>query len=66
MWREPRAGIYDQPARTALTRLADAIWQFSSGMRREALVNVRFGTHCGLKSDIAPSPKSADFVAKVC
>jgi hypothetical protein len=25
----------------------------------------RFGAHYGLKSDIAPCPKSADFVAKV-
>jgi hypothetical protein len=27
--------------------------------------NVRFGEHCGLKSNITPSPKSADSVAKV-
>jgi hypothetical protein len=31
----------------------------------EALPNVRFGAHSGLKSDIAPSPRSADSVAKV-
>ncbi len=33
------------------------------GERR--LVNVRFGAQYGLKSDIAPSPRSADFVAKL-
>ena len=28
---------------------------------RQRLVNVRFGAHYGLKSDIAPSPRSAIF-----
>jgi hypothetical protein len=32
---------------------------------RQALANVRFGARCGLKSDFAEGPKSADFVAKV-
>jgi hypothetical protein len=27
--------------------------------------DVRFGGLCGLRSDIAPSPRSADFVAEV-
>src|SRR3984893_18218776 len=31
----------------------------------EALANVCFGPHSGLKSDIAPGPKSADSVAKL-
>jgi hypothetical protein len=30
-----------------------------------ALADVRFDAHYGLKSDIAPCPKGADFVAKV-
>jgi len=29
------------------------------------LTDFRFVAHCGLKSDIAEGPKSADFVAKV-
>jgi hypothetical protein len=28
-------------------------------------VDVRFEAHSGLKSDIAPGPKSADFVAEI-
>jgi hypothetical protein len=29
------------------------------------IINVRFGPHCGLKSDISRGPRSADCVAKV-
>jgi hypothetical protein len=34
-------------------------------MNPEWSADVRFGAHNGLKSDIAPCPKSADIVAKV-
>jgi hypothetical protein len=33
--------------------------------RWSAAYIIRFGPESGLKSDIAPGPKSADFVAKV-
>jgi hypothetical protein len=39
--------------------------QYPAFRANHGFCEVRFGSHCGLKSDSAPSPKSADSVAKV-
>jgi hypothetical protein len=44
---------------------ADCITNMPGFDLRQAHADVRFEAHHGLKSDIAQSPKSADFVAKV-
>jgi hypothetical protein len=70
--RMPARGLADAAARIGRGWMAGGLAALSGpptsshfALAVVALFDVRFEAHSGLKSDIAPSPESADCVAKV-